>query len=243
MSDKEVSKRQQRKEQVRRKERRSRLLSIGLISVGVLFLAFLFIWPSLRPIGEVVPMQEITYPNPDFNAVGNPDAPIKIEEYADFQCPHCGDFYRTTEKLLMENYIANGTVYFVFKAVDYLGAASAEAAEAAYCAADQNKFWEMQGIIFTNQGLEALSERRLAAFAEAINLNMNEYNDCYNSNKYADLVEQNVTDGLAAGAEATPTFIMTYDVNGEMKTKSIRGAQPYDVFVQEIEAVLAEINQ
>jgi protein-disulfide isomerase len=243
MSDKEASKRQQRKEQVRRKERRSRLLSIGLISVGVLFLAFLFIWPSLRPIGEVLPAQEITYPNPDFNAVGNPDAPIKIEEYADFQCPHCGTFFRNTEKLLMDNYVANGTVYFVFKAVDYLGTASAEAAEAAYCAGDQNKFWEMQATIFTNQGLEALSDRRLAAFGEQVGLNMDEYNECYDSNKYADLVAENVANALTAGAEATPSFVMTYTVNGETKTKNIQGAQPYDVFIQEIEAALAEINQ
>lgn len=243
MSDKEVSKRQQRKEQVRRKERRSRLLSVGLISIGVLFLAFLFIWPSLKPIGQVLPVQEISYPNSDFNTAGSPDAPITIEEYADFQCPHCGAFFRNTEKLLMDNYVANGTVYFIFKAVDYLGAASAEAAEAAYCAGDQNKFWEMQAIIFTNQGLEALSERRLAAFAEEVDLNMDEYNDCYRSNKYADLVEQNVEDALAAGAEATPSFIMTYVVKGETRTKSIQGAQPYDVFVQEIEAALAEINQ
>ncbi|NJN79162.1 MAG: thioredoxin domain-containing protein [Anaerolineales bacterium] len=228
---------------MRRKERRSRLLSIGLISLGVIFIAFLFIWPSLKPIGDVLSAPEITYPTPDFNSVGNPDAPIKIEEYADFQCSHCGAFYRNTEKLLMDNYIANGTVYFVFKSVDYLGAASEEAAEASYCAGDQNKFWEMQSIIFTNQGYEALSERRLAAFAEQAGLNMDEYNECYNSNKYTELVEQNVVDALAAGAEATPTFVITYVFNGETKTKNIQGAQPYDVFVQEIEAALAEMNQ
>ncbi len=243
MNDKEVSKRQLRKEQMRRKEMRSRLLSIGLISAGVLFLAFLFIWPSLKPIGQVLPAPEIAYPNAEFNAVGDPAAPIKIEEYADFQCPHCGTFFRNTEKLLMDNYIANGTVYFVFKAVDYLGVASGEAAEAAYCAGDQNKFWEMQATIFTNQGLEALSERRFAAYAEQVGLNMDEYNACYNSNKYADLVAQNVEDAMAVGAESTPSFIMTYVVNGETKTKTIQGAQPYDVFVQEIEAALAEMNQ
>src|SRR5690606_11466860 len=241
MSNKEVSKRQLRKEQVRRKERRARLLSIGLISLGVLFLAFLFLWPTLRPLGDVLPGREMTYPNQDFNAVGNPDAPIKIEEYADFQCPHCGSFFRNTEELLLNNYVANGTVYFVFKAVDYLGAASGLAAEAAYCAGDQNKFWEMQSIIFTNQGLEALSDRRLAAFAEKVGLDMDAYNECYDSDKYADLVKQNVQDALADGAEATPSFIVTYEVNGETKTKTIQGAQPYDAFVQEIEAIVAEI--
>ena len=244
MSDKEVSKRQQRKEQIRRKERRSRLLSIGLISVGVLFLAFLFIYPSLRPLGEVETAIEINYPNTDFNAAGNPDAPIKIEEFADFQCPHCRTFFRNTEKLLMENYVANGTVHFVFRSFgDFLGPESTAAAEAAYCAGDQDKFWQMQGTIFTNQGTEPFSNRRLTAFAENIELNMDEFNDCFNSGKYAELAAQDAIDGLQAGATSTPTFILTYVVNGETKTKVIQGAQPYEVFQQEIEAALAEMNQ
>lgn len=243
MSDKELSKRQQRKEQVRRKERNSRFLSIGLISLGVIFLAFLFIYPSLRPIGEIETPLEINYPNPDFNKVGEADAPIKIEEYADFQCPHCGDFYRTTEKLLIENYVANGTVQFVFKSFSILGDASVAAAEAAYCAGDQNKFWEMQGIIFTNQDKAQLSPRRITAFAEQIELNMTEFDECYNAGKYSDLVEQDSVDGLAAGVESTPTFILTYTVNGETKTRTIQGAQTFDAFQTEIEAALAEINQ
>lgn len=243
MSDKDLSKRQQRKEQLRRKERQSRLLSIGLISVGVLFVAFLFIYPQLKPIGEIELPLEATYPNAEFNTAGDPDAPIKIEEYADFQCPHCGAFYRNTEKLLMDNYVANGTVHFVFRAFSILGDASVAAAEAAYCAGDQNRFWDMQGIIFTNQDKAQLTERRLIGFAEAIGLDMPAFNDCYNSGKYADTVEQDNIDGLAAGVQSTPTFILTYEVNGETKTRTLQGAQSFDVFQQEIEAALAEMNQ
>jgi protein-disulfide isomerase len=247
MSDKEVSKRQQRKEQLRRKERRSRLLSIGLISVGVLFLAFLFIYPSIKPIAEVVPAPVINYPNPDFNAAGNPDAPIKIEEYADFQCPYCRLFYENTEKLLMDNYVANGTVYFVFHSFgEFIGSESTAAAQAAYCAGDQGKFWDMNSIIFTNQTGEnvgAFSDRRLVAFAEEIGLNMDEFNTCFDSGKYKDLVTEDGKNGILAGVQATPSFVMTYVVNGETKTKIIQGAQPYEVFQQEIEAALAEMNQ
>lgn len=247
MSDKEVSKRQQRKEQLRRKERRSRLLSIGLISVGVLFLAFLFIYPSIKPIAEVLPAPVIDYPNADFNAAGNPDAPIKIEEYADFQCPYCRLFYENTEKLLMDNYVANGTVYFVYHSFgEFIGAESSAAAEAAYCAGDQDKFWQMHSTLYTNQTGEnvgAFSDRRIIAFAEQIELNMEEFNTCFDSGKYADLVNEDGKNGLLAGVQATPSFILTYTVNGETKTKVIQGAQPYEVFQQEIEAALAEMNQ
>ena len=247
MSDKEMSKRQQRKEQIRRKERRSRLLSIGLVSVGVLFLAFIFIYPSIKPIDAVIPAAEYTYPNPDFNKVGDPEAPIKIDEYADFQCPFCRIFFEQTERLLMDNYIANGTVYFEYHSFgEFIGAESVAAAEAAYCAGDQGKFWEMHDTLFTNQTGEnvgAFNDRRLEAFAEQIELDMDEWTSCYDSGKYSEMVEQDGKDALAAGAEATPTFILTYEVNGETKTRSLQGAQGFDVFQQEIDSILAEIGQ
>lgn len=247
MSDKEVSKRQQRKEQIRRKERRSRLLSIGLVTVGVLFFAFLFIYPSIKPIDAVIPAPEVNIPNPGFNTAGNPEAPITIEEYADFQCPFCRRFFENTKTLLMDNYVANGTVYFVYHSFgEFIGPESSAAAEAAYCAGDQEKFWQMHDILYANQTGEnvgAFNDRRITAFAEQIDLNMDEFNSCLDSSKYADLVKQDGIDALAAGAEATPTFILTYLVNGEAKTKVIQGAQPYEVFQQEIEAALAEMGQ
>lgn len=245
--DKDLSKRQARKEQIRRKEQRSRLLGIGLITVGALFVAFLFIYPNMKPVGEVFSAPEITRPSVDFNAVGDPDAPIKIEEYSDFQCPFCRIFFENTEEALLENYVANGTVYFVYHSFgDFIGAESGQAAEAAYCAGDQGKFWEMHDTIFANQtgeNIGAYTDRRLIAFAEKLELNMDEFNNCFDSNKYKDLVEEDMKNGVIAGIEATPSFVMTYTVNGEEKTTIIAGAQSIDVFQQQIEAALAEMGQ
>ena len=247
MPNKEPSKRQVRKEQMRRKEIRSRLIGVGLISVGALFLAFIFIYPNLKPIGDIEAAPQISRENVDFNAVGNPDAPIKIEEYSDFQCPYCRIFFENTEELLLASYVADGTVYFVYRSFgDFIGAESGGAAQAAYCAGDQGKFWEMHDIIFANQTGEnvgAYTDRRLAAFAEELDLDMGEFNSCFDSGKYADMVEQDAKDGLLAGIQATPSFVMTYTVNGETKTKIIEGAQPYDSFQAEIEAALAEMGQ
>lgn len=247
MSDKEMSKRQQRKEQLRRKERNSRLLAIGVVSIGVLFIAFLFIYPSIKPIDAVIPAEEYTYPNADFNKVGKPDAPIRITEYADFQCPFCRRFFEQTERLLMDNYIANGTVYFEFRSFgEFIGPESVDAAQAAYCAGDQGQFWNMQATLFTNQTGEnvgAFTDRRLEAFAQQIGLNMDEWSECYNSGKYSDRIKQDGVDALALSVKATPTFIVTYEVNGETKTRVIEGARTFDVFQTEIEAALAEMNQ
>lgn len=242
-----MSKRQQRKEQIRRKEKNSRLMSIGLVTVGVIFLAILFIWPQVKPIDAVVSAPEVNIPVSDFNTAGNPDAPIRIDEYADFQCPYCRRFFENTEALLMNNYVANGTVYFVYHSFgEFIGPESSAAAEAAYCAGDQNKFWQMSSTLYANQTGEnvgAFNDRRIQAFAELIELNMEEFNSCLDTNKYADLVKQDGEDALAAGIQATPSFVLTYTVNGEVKTKQLQGAQSYEVFQQEIEAALAEMNK
>lgn len=245
--EKEMSKRQARKEQMKRKEQRSRMIAIALITIGALFVAFLFIYPNFKPIGAIAEAPVRTRPNVEFNAVGDPNAPIKIEEYSDFQCPYCRIFYENTESALVEKFVADGTVYFVYHSFGaFIGAESGQAAEAAYCAGDQGKFWEMHDIIFANQTGEnvgAYTDRRLVAFAEKLGLNMSDFNDCFNSSKYANLIDEDMKNGITSDIQATPSFIMTYTVNGVEKTVLIEGAQTIDVFQQNIEAALAEMSQ
>jgi protein-disulfide isomerase len=247
MSNQEMSKRQMRREQIRRKEKQSRLIAIVLITLGALFLAFLIIYPNVQPVGEVITPPAVARPNVDFNTAGDPEAPITIIEYSDFQCPYCRIFYENTESLLMERYVDTGTVYFVYKSVgSFIGPESSTAAEAAYCAGDQGKFWEMHDTIFANQTGEnvgAYTTRRLESLADAISLDMTAYEDCMSSGKYKDLTDQDAKDATAAGIQATPSFILSYEVNGETQTRVIQGAQTIDVFAEEIEAALAEIGQ
>ncbi len=245
--EKEMSKRQARKEQMRRKEQRSRLLGIGLISIGALFVAFLFIYPNLKPIGAISDAPVRTRPNVDFNTVGDPNAPIKIEEYSDFQCPYCRIFFENTEEALVEQYVADGTVFFEYHSFGaFIGAESGQAAEAAYCAGDQGKFWEMHDLIFSNQTGEnvgAYTDRRLVAFASKLDLNMTDFNDCFDANKYVTLIDEDMKNGITAGIKATPSFIMTYTVDGVEKSILIEGAQTIDVFKQNIETALAEMGK
>jgi protein-disulfide isomerase len=245
-NNKELSKRQSRKEQLRRKEQRSRLLAIGLITIGALFVAFLIIYPMFRPVGNIATAPAVERPNVDFNTAGDPNAPIKIEEFSDFQCSYCRLFYQNTEEALMQSYIANGTVYFVYRSFGaFSSPESSRAAEAAYCAGDQQKFWEMHDIIFSNQTGVAgqFGDRRLTAFAEEIGVDTDVFGSCFNGGTYRERVEQDGKDGVEAGVRATPTFILTYTVNGEIRTKLIEGAQSFTAFQQEIETALAEISQ
>jgi len=253
MSFDKKSKRQERREKMRQQDTRRRLLTIGLISVGAALLVFAIVWPSLRPVAEVVAVDPGTHTNANDNSMGDPNAPIKIEEFSDFQCPFCERFHEETEPLLRQYYIDTGKVQFVYRSMgnwvsQNVGGArteSQDAALAAYCAGDQNKFWEMHAYLFANvRGEDAgsFTDRRIQAIAEKAGLNMNEFKSCYNSGKYEDRVQQDLKDGQAAGINGTPAFLVTYTVNGETKTKLIEGAQPFSTFQQDLEAILNEIG-
>jgi protein-disulfide isomerase len=244
---KEMSKRQTRRDQMRRKETRTRYITIGFVSVVAILVAFLFIYPNFKPVGAISTAPEISRPDAKLNAAGNPAAPIRIDEYSDFQCPYCRQFLEKTEAQLMDTFVADGSVYFVYNSYgSYIGAESGSAAEAAYCAGDQEKFWQMHDTIFANQTGEnvgAYTDRRLTAFAEKIGLDMTAFKSCFNGNDYKATIDQDVKDAITAKIKATPSFVLTYTVKGEVKTKLLEGAQPYDTFKKEIEAALAEIGQ
>jgi len=248
MSDKQgMSKRQARREQIRKKEQRSRYLTIGVVTIVALLFGFVFIYPNFKPTGEVFDAPQITRTQVDFNTTGDPNAPIRIDEYSDFQCPFCRRFFENTEEQLVSQYVDAGVVYFVYHSFgDFIGPESANAAEAAYCAGDQGKFWEMHDIIFTNQTGEnvgAFSDRRLMAFGEKLELDMDAYRTCYNNGTYASMVDDDAKSGVKANVTATPSFILSYTVNGEVKTTILEGAQSIDVFQQSIDAALAEMGQ
>jgi protein-disulfide isomerase len=240
-----MSKRQILREKRQREQQRTRLLSIGAVVIGALAIVGLIVSPYLIPVGTVLTPVPFERSNVEFNAVGNPDAPVTITEYSDFQCPYCKRFSDETEKQLVEAYVASGKVRFVYRSFGlFVGSESQAAAEAAYCAGDQGKFWEYHDWLFANHTGENVGDytsRRLQAFAEALSLDMNAFKSCLDSGKYTERVTQDGIDGQAAGIKATPSFVITYTVNGQTKTKLIEGAQPFGVFKTEIEAALAEI--
>ncbi len=248
MSDtKEMSKRQARREQIRRKEERGKWLGIGIMTLGAILIAFLFIYPNLKPVGDITAPAALVRPNVKANAAGDPNAPIKIDEYSDFQCPYCRNFYEQTEAQLMDTFVKDGTVYFTYHSFgEFIGSESAASAEAAYCAGDQNKFWEMHDMLFANQNGENIggfADRRLTAFAKQLGLDMNQFTSCFDGKNYAALIKKDGADGLAAGIKATPSFILSYTVNGKIITSLIEGAQPYDKFSQEIKTALTAMGK
>jgi protein-disulfide isomerase len=252
--EKEISKRQLRREEMRRRSQRQRLLTIGFIVLGALLIVAPIVYQMLRPAAAVVAVDPGTHPNANDNSMGDPNAPIRIEEFSDFQCPFCERFHEETEPLLRQYYIDTGKVQFIYRSMGNwvsgnIGGGKTESQDAAlamYCAGEQNKFWEMHAHLFANvlgEDVGSFTDKRLAAIAEKVEgLDLDQFNGCYDSGKYEDRVQQDMQDGLAANINGTPAFLITYNVNGETKTRLIEGAQPFSVFQQEIEAALSEIG-
>lgn len=258
MSPERKSKRQQHREKIAQQERRNRLITVGLIVLGAVLIVFAVVWPQLRPIAEVVSVDPGTHFRPQDNTMGDPNAPIKIEEFSDFQCPFCERFHQETEPLLRQYYIDTGKVQFVYRSMgnfvsDNIARAkgtpakteSRDAALAAYCAGEQDKFWEMHAHLFANvigEDVDSFVDRRLKAIAKTAGLDMAAFNNCYDSGKYLGRIQQDFADAQAANINGTPGFIITYVVNGETKTDRIDGAQPFSAFQQKLEAALNEVG-
>ncbi len=230
-----MSKRQDLREKRQKQAQSQRLIIGSIIILGALLVAAALIWSNFKPIGEIVTPAVKTRPMVDFNTMGDKNAPVTIIEYSDFQCPYCANFSNQTEQQLIDAFIATGKVRFIYRSYgEFIGPESRRTAEAAYCAGDQGKFWEMHDIIFANQNGENagnFNDRKIVAFAEKIGLDMGQFNDCFNSNKYADQVTQDGADGQQAGVKATPSFT----INGTL----FEGAQPIGAFQTAIEAALA----
>lgn len=254
MSNEKKSKRQERREKIKKQESRNRIWIIVLIVLGASLLVFAFVWPSLRPVAEVVDTDPGTHTNANDNSMGDPNAPIKIEEFSDFQCPYCERFHEDTEPLLRQYYIDTGKVLFTYRSMGNwvsrnIGGTSTESQDAAlasYCAGEQNKFWDMHALLFANvigEDAGSFTDKRIKAIAEKVDgLDVGQFNSCYDSGKYEDRVQEDFDEGTAAGVNGTPAFLLTYTVNGETRTKLIEGAQPFSTFQQEIEAALNQIG-
>lgn len=168
------------------------------------------------------------------NTLGDPNAPVKITEYADFQCPFCMRYWQETEPQIIEQYVKTGKVFYEYRSVGaFLGAESGAAAEAAYCAGDQGKFWEYRDALYshwTGENVGDFANDKLQQYAASTGLDQSTFNDCLASGKYAARVEQDVKDARADGVRATPSFLIN--------RKLLEGAQQFEAFQQMIEAAL-----
>lgn len=169
----------------------------------------------------------------DDPVLGNPDAPVTITIFGDFQCQYCRKLELEIKPLIVDKYVKTGKTKIIARDFPFLGKESILAAEAANCAFEKDKYFEFSDMLHKAQKDEEImdvNENSLKMLAKKLNLNSDEFSECLDSHKYLDEVKKDFDDGRILGIEGTPT---TY-INKEI----LNGALPFEEFEKVIESFL-----
>lgn len=168
-------------------------------------------------------------------------AKVAIVEFSDYECPYCVSFYTDTEQQLIDEYVSTGQAIFVYRDMPLdFHAQAMPAAIAANCARDQGgdaKYYAMHDKLL-GEGV-ANGTADFEKYAQDLGLNVNEFKDCSASDKFADEIAGDISDGNANGCSGTPCFIVgALDEDGNVEGKRIGGAYPFADFATVIEEYL-----
>lgn len=172
-------------------------------------------------------------------AFGDPDAPITIVEYTDYQCPFCTRHFEETLPGLKENFIDTGKVYYVVKdfPLTSIHPQAVKAGEAARCANEQDAYMEMHDALFERQSEwsgNASAADIFIGYAADFGLDTDAFTACLNSGVMATAVMQNMNEGASFGVTGTPAFF----INGTL----VSGALPYESFEQGLNNLLETLE-
>lgn len=174
---------------------------------------------------------------------GNPNAPIVIVEYSDYDCPFCKNFH-TTMNQVMEKYGSAGKVAWVYRhlPLEQLHPNAPRIAAASYCVAEQggdDAFWKFSDLVFNGRDINSQTDmKKLPDYAVQSGVDKNKFELCLNSGKYDAQIDTDIEAAFKTGARGTPYSVVM--VGGQQGV--INGAQPYEVVEQIIENLLAQME-
>lgn len=204
------------------------LLAIPVV-VGLVAGFFLYNIYSNTQVSDEIKLTPKTLIENGSPIIGKSSAPITIVEWGDYQCTFCYRFHHSSFQTITADYIQTGKVRLVFKDFPLNGPDSVFAAEAAYCAEDQGKYWEYHDELYTNWKGERtgwITTDSLNDFAKTVGLDLQQFNSCLSEHKYRNRVLDLEKFGRDIGVKATPTFLI-FD---NEKLIKIEGNQSIDVF-------------
>lgn len=192
-----------------------------------------------QAILETLPPAPIDIANDPFK--GSPNAKVAVVEFSEFQCPFCGRFNKDTLPQIVRDYIDTGKIRYVWRDLPLsIHENAAKAAEAARCAGEQGKFWEMHDRLFANQ--QTIGAADLPKHAEALQLNAEQFKQCLDSGRYSPQIQKSIAYANSIGVSGTPTFFFgVVQPNGSVKvSKKLVGAKSYAEFKSALDSLLAE---
>jgi protein-disulfide isomerase len=175
-------------------------------------------------------------------AKGNDTAQLVLLEFIDYQCPFCARHFRETFAEIERTYIEKGMLRYIALhfPLEQIHPNAFRAAEAALCAGNQGKYWQMHARLFLNQ--HSLRAEDLALHAEAVGVDRAAFDGCMDRGEKRSAVRLDLNEGQQAGVQGTPTFVLglvEQDGKSIRISRVMRGVQTFAAFKIEIEKVLA----
>ena len=202
----------------RESQKKKTILSVAAV-VGVVVVALLLLY--------FMPRQRVDGPS-----VGDPDAPVKVEEFSNFTCAYCRSFALESEADFVKEYVDSGQVYLTYFNYQFEEDDSSKAAEATYCAGEQNKFWDYKKLVYQNATYTgAFADESLRNYASDVGLNMADFEECLESDRQVKVIADGRQYAQMLGINATPTF----SVNGKLVYQN--------ELIAAVDAALAEAGQ
>jgi len=240
-----TSKRQLLKQERQKRQRQKRLITLLTIVGIALILMGLVIIPTLRtsldPVGDFFQITPETIPLAEGTAIGDPNSKVIVEVFEDFKCSACKNYTENIEPSVISNHASKGEIYYVVYNYPFLDDESStkdsdRAATASQCAAEQNRFWDFHKMLYANLNYtpNEFSKDRMLAFAESLNLDMENFTKCFEENTVQAIIDENLKKGPQIGVTGTPTIF----VNGvNIKPRYV---PTYEEIKAAIEAELSE---
>jgi protein-disulfide isomerase len=215
---------------------------------GALLVTFALVLPSIttatnaanatRTAENATPLPVVTITPRVFNAkvdgvhLGDPNAPVKVDVYADFRCSGCLYYVQSIEPQVVQNYVETGKVYYSYHSYIVIDShdgtdASLRSANAAMCAGEQNRFWDYHDTLYANQISEDASlftDARLVTMAENLKLDMTKFNQCYQAKKYSSVIQNDISQAQSLNISSTPSVF----VNGKLVSNIQQTTQAID---------------
>jgi protein-disulfide isomerase len=193
---------------------------------------------------RVAPAQSVVLDLGKRPAKGESSARLTLVEFLDYQCPYCGQFSRETMPQIEKEYIETGKVRYVVVnlPLEAMHKSAFKAAEAAACAGEQGKFWEMHERLFNNQQII----EQWKTHAEAIGLDVNRFEECLRTGRQGAQVRSDIVEAHGAGLTGTPTFFLAYTDPKSTTIKTLTklvGSQPYAAFKAAIDKQLGDTQE
>lgn len=195
-----------------------------------------------QPVAAGAPAQrDIVLSVADAPFKGNPNAAVTLVEFTDYQCGFCSRYIKEAFPQIDHDYIQTGKLKYVFRnfPLESMHQQAFKAHEAAACAGDQGKFWQMHDLLFTKQS--ELSPPQLITYAQTLSLDRGKFQSCFDAGSHTAQIRRDIAEGEKAGVTGTPTFFVgtTSPNSPTLKvTRTIVGSKQYSAYKEAIDALL-----